>query len=259
VADGLRAFGAGGDLAEDVHVRPPSGGSGFGLPDVMLVSRRGRVPGGLVLSAQGLTTENRIAPHSRAQATGDTEWIVTAGEYFVLPGSQALYYPYLDPRDFIDTGLRNAGYASAATVSPSGQLQVITWLERDTGTTVEYQILLNTLADTGWLVEDLTGSPLLGGDTEFESIVGMDYCPDGALWLATAAGAIGVRSDGERPDGAWTVYPEGSGVVEEGVIVSDIGCGPGGAVWIGTQSGLLGYGFERPPVRIYVPSAEQKP
>ncbi|MFN2250930.1 MAG: hypothetical protein ACK2UL_03350 [Anaerolineae bacterium] len=283
-ADGLRAFGAGGDVMEDVQLRRGTGTAGHVVPDAQLITRRGRVPGGVVVSAASASSggaralDDESAPSLAGsldasprvgvdaarsgfpgldQATGDTEWIVTAGEYFVMPDAAPLYYPYLDPSDWLSTGLRNAGFATAATVSPSGQLQVITWLERDKGTTVQHQILLNTLADTGWLVEDLTGKGPLPPDVEFETVVGMDYCPDGALWLATAGGAIGVRSDGDRPDGAWTVYPEGSGVLEEGEVVSDIGCGPGGAVWIGTQSGLLGYGFEVPPVQIYIPSAEQ--
>jgi len=273
-ATGLRVFAPDGSTVEDVALRRPGVGAA-GAADTNLVTLRSGVPGGAVASSGDAARAASRRPSksaggggsSKAHDTaalpqrldqgGASDWIVSPNEYFELPGSEPQYYPYLDPREFLSTGLRNSGYASAAAVSPSGRLQVVTWLERDLGSQVAYQILLNTLAEDGWLVEDLTNTPFLGGDVEFESVVAMDYCSDGALWLATQAGKIGVRQDGERPDGAWTVYPEGSGVLKDGAVVSDIGCGPDGAVWIGTQSGLLGYGFAMPPVLLYVPSASQ--
>lgn len=257
--DGVRIFAPTGELETDVVLQQVPDAARYGVDHAHLVARRGVRTGSDLLGASLGPNQRQSgplqdqAPSRAAQAGAAQTWLVAPSAYFLPPASEPKYYPYLDPRDFLVTGLRNSGYATAATVSPAGRLQVITWVEIDLGNAVEHRIFLNTLHEGGWEVEDLTGTPLLSGDVEFERIVAIDYCADGALWLGTAGGAIGARSDGERTDGNWTVYPADSGLFEAGEIVTDIGCGLDGSVWIGSRSGLLGYGFEPPPVRIYAP------
>ena len=62
-----------------------------------------------------------------------------------------------------------------------------------------------------------------------------------------------MRSDGERTDGLWTTYAADQGLFDPGDLPTDIGCGHDGSIWIGSLGGLLGYGFDMPPVRIYAP------
>ena len=257
--DGLRVFGPDGGLVDDVVLAQVPDAARYGVDRAQLVTARGaRGAAGTLDARLSAPLASRAGfpafqPAGSAQSGGSAAWAVTPDRYYRLPSLEPGYYPYLDPREFLTTGLRNSGYATAAALAPSGLLQVITWVEVDLGSAVEHRILLNSLHDSGWEVEDLTPSPLFGPDVEFERVVAMDYCSSGELWLATAAGAVGARRDGERPDGAWTVYPADSGLFDPGELPTDIACGEDGAVWIGSRGGLLGYGFSPPPVRIFAP------
>lgn len=254
----VRVFAPDGSLAHDLQLGSLSNPPIYGLDHVHLVARGGsHGPGELLRAALPALAEGRLdsvrGPAAAAQAGGEAAWVVAADKYYALPGTEPGYYPFLDPREFLATGLRNSGYATSATLSPSGLLQVMTWVELDLGSRVEHRILLNTLHDSAWEVEDLSDAGLFGPNLEFERVVGMDYCVSGELWLVTAAGAVAVRSDGERTDGLWTTYAADQGLFDPGDLPTDIGCGHDGSIWIGSLGGLLGYGFDMPPVRIYAP------
>jgi hypothetical protein len=239
-----------GTLAADVPLRPLSDPPQYGLDHAKLVARGGSNGPGAAREWGNGRAERAAEP---AQADANAAWLVAPDKLLILPSTEPTYYPYLDPRQFLATGLRNSGYATAATLSPSGSLQVVTWVEIDEGSRVDHRVFLSTWHDGGWEVEDLTSIDLFPGSVEFERVVGMDYCTSGELWLVTAAGGVAVRGDGERTDGLWTTYGAAEGLFAPGELPTDIGCGEDGSVWIGSMSGLLGYGFEAPPVRLYAP------
>jgi hypothetical protein len=252
--DPLRLFGPGSraDLAGDAA-------TGRGSDAAAGVGRRGDATDGSGGSAGSTRRGDRTAaaPQAPGQTSGDN-WIVLPNAWYAPPDTTPRYYPFLDPREFLVTGLRHSGYATAATLTPTGLLQVVTWVEIDSGTAVTPRVFLNTLIDGAWEIEDLTVSPFLAGDAADREVVGMAYCPSRELWLVARDGTIGARRDGERHDGAWTVYQPEESPIEADQTVTDIDCGPGGTVWIGTRSGLLGYGLPAVPRRIFVPFAQRK-
>jgi hypothetical protein len=242
---GLRAFSAEGQMVFNLLFEPAPEAASYGLPAVHLL------PGG----DRPRTLAERLLPRRPGRAPAqapEPAWAVSQRALYALPDTAPIYYPHLgvgpDERS-------NAGYATAAALRPDGQLVVITWVELHGSRLLTHQILANRWNGSAWEVEDLSASPLFGADLEYVRVVAAAYAGDGALWLASSDGAVGVRSGD-----TWDVFGPQELPLPVGARISDLVVTPDGNVWIATDAGLLFYGLEgAPPPRgmIHLPFALQ--
>jgi hypothetical protein len=152
---------------------------------------------------------------------------------YVLPNVEPVAYPHLGEAS--GGQLRNAGYASAAALGPDGRLRVFTWVEErqpPPSRELSYHVYANTWTGAGWEVEDLTASPLFGGDVRDDRVTAATYCADGALWLTTSSGAVA----GKHTDASWELAaPSGT---EQFADIVDAACDGAGTLWFATEQGL---------------------
>jgi hypothetical protein len=189
-------------------------------------------------------------------------WVAARRQMYELPLTVPIGYAGFDDL-FNRPKARNAGFASAALVSPTGYLQVITWLEEHTFNLIgrrelKHHVSLHDWSGTDWTAsEDLTEAPVFPQGVSFDTVVAAEYAPDGSLWVGTSGGLLGVRNK----LGAWRdVFTPADSPLVPGERIYDVAVGPNGTVWIGTDRGLLAWGTapEPPPLEyIYLPRAEK--
>jgi len=177
---GLKSFGPEGPRSASIDLAALAEADRYGLSDAHLIGQVGN------------------DPNRDGQA-----WVAARGAIYRLPDGQRYGYPLLDPSG--DPGeLRNAGYASEALVSPSGQLQVLLWIEQQLPEGAVYRALLATW-DAGkstWASElDLGAESGIAGadpkDIRMVSAAWGDW--DGgadALWCVLSDGRVAVYREG---------------------------------------------------------------
>ncbi len=229
---GLRGFAPTGQVAYDLRVLRSTDAGSFGLETLHLL------PGG-----RGGAFAAAARPAQAGQA-----YAVSQMALYVLPNLTPVDYPHLSVLAPDGSTLRNAGYASAATLRPDGRLAAFTWVEAHApppSRDLSWHVYENVWTGAAWEVTDLTTSPLFLGDARNDRVTAATYCPDGALWLATYGGAVASRHENTWEVTAPPGNPDFAGVV-------DAACGSDGTVWMATENGLL-QGVVGVPFPIYAP------
>lgn len=204
----------------------------------------------------GLGAGTFAAPSRRsaAPAQAGQPYAVSQGALYVLPNSTAVSYPHLEEPPAGSGSLRNAGFASAATLRPDGRLLVFTWVEEHApppSRDVTYHVYANTWTGSGWEVDDLTASPLFNGDVRDDRVTAATFCGDGTLWATSAAGTLA----GRNPDSTWELAVPDPGI--SFTDINDAACDGDGTLWLATEDGLL-RGTVGVPFPVFAPFV-QKP
>jgi hypothetical protein len=221
---GVRGYGLDGGVKYDLRFgQQPEAGS-LGVEVVHMV------PG------IGSGTFALPSGRSAAPAQAGQPYAVSQGALYVLPNSTAVPYPHLEEPPAGSGTLRNAGFASAATLRPDGRLLVFTWVEQHApppSRDVTYNVYANTWTGSGWEVDDLTSSPLFNGDARDDRVTAATYCGDGTLWASSAAGTLA----GRHADSTWELAVPDPGI--SFTDISDAACDVEGTLWMATEDGLL--------------------
>jgi len=236
-AEGLAGFAASATLEQVIRPDPAPEAGQYGVADLHLIGMPSYHPG-----------------------TPRAAWIVARRDLYLPPDTAAVAYPLLDRPAPPDP--RNAGYATAAALSPDGRLTVVTWVEVHGEQDVVHRVLANTWLGGSWSDPvDLTDAPLFAAGAEFLRPVAMALVsPVGAaaaeptLWLASSAGEIAVRR-GQR----WVAHftAEALGLPHPNGI-RDLCAGSAGRVYAATDHGLLVFVPGTTSVRTaYLPIARQ--
>lgn len=220
VADGLRAFTPDKPLDQSLLLAAEPDAGAYGVADLHPFP---------------------LQPPAVAGDRPRGPYLVSRHALYVLPDTTPMDYPLLGSTP--DPGqLRNAGYATAATLGPDGRLSVITWVEVHAGRSITYQVYANTWQDGAWAApERLTASPLFPQGVEHERVLAAAYqaVPGGAsgLWLGTADGRVGVR----RGDNWEAVFTPARIGMPSGARITGMVADRDGWVWLGTTRGLFVY------------------
>jgi hypothetical protein len=194
-----------------------------------------------------VAASGRVSRVNGPAAETGAAYAVSQQALYVLPGQTPISFPHLGT-----TGdqLRNAGFATSATLAPDGRLVVFTWVEQRSPPPqreLTHHVYAETWTGSGWEEEDLTASPVFGGDVRDDRVTAAAYCATGELWLATASGRVASRDASQT----WALEPGSAGTFD-GIV--DAACDAAGTLWMATEAGLLeGTVATGLPVRIYAP------
>jgi len=250
---GLRGFGDAARFDREVTFKGVEEAGLYGVQDALLISAPRR--GGFVTAAGPGNGPGGDGP---AQPAGGGGWVVTPGGLYIPPDMTLIPYPMLGPPQAAATSaLRNAGYATAATVRPDGRLEVFTWVELHRPRGTEYRIYANVWNGATWgQPVDLTSGLLFRGAVKHERVTAAAYAPDGLLWIGTASGKIG-----NFKLGLWGTVLEPGKPVDNPVrgTIRGLMVAPSGMLQVATDTGLYEYQNGRfDPKRILLPFASKQ-
>ncbi len=220
VEQGLRAFGPEGPRQRVLDLGAPSPGGGLGAMDLRLL--------------QG----------------PDGAWAFGPRWAYVLPGTDALDYPYL--ADPAPGALRHAGYASAAWWGAEGRPRAALWVELQEPEGVRELSLLvaGHAADRSWQSDSLEDCPLLQGAGARRITAGVEAEMDGigTTWLGNNHGEVARKSGG----GWWRWSSDDVGL--GGSVIEEMALHPQGMVWAAGSGGLTRFGPPLEPApTVYLP------
>ncbi len=149
------------------------------------------------------------------------------------------------------TGLRTAGFASAATAK-GADAAVYTWHER-IATSPNPAVLELQRAGSAWRGTDLSASPLFRLGTDGRFVTAAVYRDDGALWLASSDGEVALREGS-----TWTLHFSNTNS-PVGYPIRAMAVDSAGGVWIGTSRGALLYreGVWHTSMTVHLPTTER--
>lgn len=240
---GLRAFTPAGPTEGAILFEALPEADAYGLPHVSLVPARDLAKPG---SAPAL---DAAEPAAAARAA-----------LYRPPEAAPLRYPLLGPP--LPGQLRNAGYATFATASGSGDLLVLTWVERHDAPAVAYALRAERLGPDGvWArSEDLSDIPTREASIRDLRLVATAGAPSaeagtdaGSWWLATSAGEVIERRGSRwgRHFGPAEIGLGGAGGIRD--LAGDAERG----LWLAGEDGLFVFGVDLPEDegRAYLPLA----
>lgn len=172
---------------------------------------------------------------------------------YVLPDTIGVAHPLLGP-PADPGGLRNAGYAGAASRRADGTLDIFTWVELQAPEGVSHHVFRNRWQPSaGWDVpDDLSASPLFEGQTRnvrpsaaawSPAVPGEGESP--TLWLASSGGGVA-----RWRDGVWDARFEAADIgLPARSRIRDLAVGLDGTLWLAADDGLYSYG-ELDPIAV---------